>query len=265
MTVVQSTLSTRANYYVRRSDAISADDAAGAIEEHRSHAESDDAMVIYRSRLGVVTSTSNGLCVKEWYGRGWYDALRTMLYGSKARAAWRAANALVARKVNTPEPLAMAEEKTVGGSCFLITRFNRNAQPLSRVARDLSAAPDSAADEAALARAVAEEVGKLHAAGVYHGDLSAKNFLVERQRGGWTVSITDLDNIRLWRRLTRRRRLKSLSQLNDLPAGLSLRARIAFVRKYNSYRTCCIDRRAMEKIDRLTRKREAARNFRPSG
>jgi hypothetical protein len=242
---------------------LSSDQACAALAEHRSHAESDDSMVVHRSRVGVVTRTSAGLCVKEWYGRGWKDALRARPFGSKAMAAWRAARGFCDRGVGTPEPLAVIEEKGGCGSCYLVTRFHENARPLNRLARDMAAAPDSAAEQQAVARAVGLEVGKLHAAGVYHGDLSAKNFLVEQSNGGWKASIIDLDNVRFWRPLTRRRRLKSLSQLNDLPDGISLRGRIAFVRAYNACGSYTIGRRAMKEIARLTCARSAARDFRP--
>jgi len=246
---------------IYRAREIQPDVILAALDEHHSHADAGDHHVLHRSSKAVVTKTSGGLCVKEWFGRGPIDLIRRRLHGSKAKVAWVASNGLAIRRINTPQPLAMVEEKGPRGSCYLITRYVQDSQPLNMVVRELIAAPDCVAEEA-LGRAVGEIVGELHAHGVYHGDLSAKNFLVESSNGRWKASIVDLDNIRSWRRLTRRRRLKSLSQLNDVREGFSMRGRIAFVRKYNSYDSCTIDRPAMEEIDRLTHARAAARNFR---
>ena len=251
-------------YKLHRAKEITADQVIATLDEHRRHTQADDAEVVHRSRVGTLTRTSSGLCVKEWFGRGTADALRSRFSASKAKMAWMASHGLVLRQVNTPKPLAMVEEKGVRGSCYLITRYEPDARPLHLALADLIAAPDSVPEEEALGRAVAEQVGGLHAVGIYHGDLSAKNFLVERSARGWKVSIVDLDNVGRWRKLTRRRRLKSLAQLNDLPEGVSSRARLAFVKKYNSYNPNAIDRRAMKEISRFTGARAAKRNSKQS-
>ena len=69
----------------------------------------------------------------------------------------------------------------------------------------------------ALARAVGRAVGRLHAMGLTHHDLAVQNLLI-RARGddAWDVWFVDLDEVRP-RRLSRREKLRALTQLADLP------------------------------------------------
>jgi hypothetical protein len=73
----------------------------------------------------------------------------------------------------------------------------------------------------------------LHGWGLCHGDLSPKNILV-RPAGtdAWQFYLLDLDALRLWKPLTMQRRLKGLSQLNDLPVSWPRTDRLRFWRVY---------------------------------
>ena len=217
---------------IYRSRTISREEVLNALDEHRSRrpAGPDD------------TITSAGLRVRQWPASGW----RRWLRGSTARRAWIAANGLAVRGIPTPEALAMVEEK---GACRLITRHDPARTPLCDVLPEVL---DSPAEQKKLARALADEVGKLHARGVHHADLSLGSFLVERRPEGWRALIADVENIEILRAPTAEERLAALAGLNTLPEGISPAARAAFVAQYNAHVAKGIDRQAMAKIEKIS-------------
>jgi hypothetical protein len=85
----------------------------------------------------------------------------------------------------------------------------------------------AAARKFLLARRVGELIRAVHDAGISTQDFSPQNILVSRSAleldGGRTpgaaVLIADLDSVHLWRRPGRRRRLRNLVQIGNLPEG----------------------------------------------
>ncbi len=166
-------------------------------------------------------------CVKEFPARGVVSGLKHLVRRHRGRQAWLSAHGLLVRGFGTPLPLALVEVRRGGlvrGS-FLLTRFEPDAPDLHAYWRRRGPggeAPLGRAGERALARALGEAVGALHRAGVYHNDLKWPNILVqERPPGpapegrGFRFLFLDLDAVSLGRRLTRRRRVKNLAQLDQ--------------------------------------------------
>ena len=89
-------------------------------------------------------------------------------------------------------------------------------------------------------RLFTEELARLvrlfHDTGFYHGDLSGRNILVKEgsASGGenWEMFITDLDAVSLWKKLTLKRQLKNLSQINDCPDCITNADRMRFFKTY---------------------------------
>lgn len=215
-----------------RSRTISREEVLRALDEHRSRKPDGPADTI----------TSGGLLVRQWPTGGW----RRWLGGSTARRAWIAANGLVVRGIPTPETLAMVEEK---GACYLITRHDPDRRPLSDVLPEVL---DSPTEQKKLARALADEVGRLHAREVHHTDLSTGSFLVEKRPEGWRALIADVENIEILRAPTAKERLAALARLNALPEGISPAARAAFVAQYNTHVAKSIDREALAEIEKIS-------------
>jgi tRNA A-37 threonylcarbamoyl transferase component Bud32 len=73
----------------------------------------------------------------------------------------------------------------------------------------------------------------LHARGVYPQDTRVRNFLVVRDGTAWHFVLVDLDRVRVYRRLTWRRRIKNLVQIEEEVGRVSRAGeRLAFLRAY---------------------------------
>jgi tRNA A-37 threonylcarbamoyl transferase component Bud32 len=129
-----------------------------------------------------------------------------------ARDAWLGGNGLEARGFGTGRPLAWA------GTWLVM----HDAGPAldAWVRSDFEAASPSVREE--LAACLGSLLATLHRRGVYHADLKANNILWSP---GGPARLVDYGRVRFGRRVTRRRRVKNLSQLNaalpdEVPAAL---------------------------------------------
>ncbi len=182
-----------------------------------------------RAAVTRVECQGQDLCVKEYQRVGVLDLLKSRLRAPRALRAWRAAAALEARGVSTPERLAVVER---AGKRFLLTRFVAGAVALDRLLTETYAKPrnaDQLGERRELARALGVWMAGFHASGIYHDDCSAKNLLVA---GHLEFQLLDLDSVSPFRRLTYRRRVKNLSQLIDPPMGLSRTDQMRLLRAY---------------------------------
>jgi hypothetical protein len=73
---------------------------------------------------------------------------------------------------------------------------------------------------------------RAHDAGVYHDDWSAKNILVAEAAGKWAFTLLDFESISPFKPLTRRRKIKNLAQLSDIPSGVSRTDKMRFLIAY---------------------------------
>jgi hypothetical protein len=135
---------------------------------------------------------------------------------AKAQKAWRAAGYLRARNVATPltQALVWRRKTLLHSEYILITRGLTDGKSLLETLGD-QAAPSPGA-KAAIIDSVATFLARLHRLGVYHGDLSALNLIVQptQQRPArYGIHLIDLDAIRSLRWISRRRRVKNLDEL----------------------------------------------------
>ncbi len=140
--------------------------------------------------------------------------------GSRAARSLRAALAVEAAGVSTPEPLAFVESREPAGPAFYVCRHEPEGFEARYFFRALAAGraeeeyPGVRAE--ALAEAVAALARRLHEAGIWHRDLSIGNLLV---RPGATpetppaLVLLDLDRCRIGVRMTTSRRTRDLCRL----------------------------------------------------
>jgi hypothetical protein len=132
--------------------------------------------------------------------------------GSRDRAArsWSVAQALVARGIDTPEPLAVGR---VGGEGWFVARRLDGAEQIRRWflvrdgASELSPSIPYGFDE--IVGALASLARRLHDSGVFFRDFTDGNVLVTRSEAGPRLWLVDLDRARV----------------GDAPLPLSLRCR----------------------------------------
>lgn len=170
------------------------------------------------------------VAVKLFRWRGIRGAISELLLGSRARRSLGGEARLRAAGIDTAEALAIAERRRRGlvALSFLLTRFVEGTLPLPRALEALRGTPDVGV----LARALGAEVGSLHAAGIHHPDLKHLNFLVgivPPERAGApsrlaippVIRLLDLDALVPPRRLTWRRRVRALGQLEAYSSHLN--------------------------------------------
>jgi len=150
--------------------------------------------------------------------------IKSPLYGlvnsvrlSRARKGWYAAHGMLARDVPTPRPIMYLEQRSrtgLLGRSYLLTELIPSALTLE----DYIAARFTGLShirKLELVREIAVRVRTMHERGIGHGDLKAKNVLVqERDGGGINIFFVDLDSVRIADRLSFRRRCRDIARLN---------------------------------------------------
>jgi len=161
-------------------------------------------------------SKARDVAVKWCRYRGVRGALSDAIYGSRAARSLRGASRLAAAGVRTAEPIAFAERRRFGVpiESFLITRFLSTATPLPAALPAIAARPER---RRALAYALGDLVGTLHAAGIDHPDFKHSNLMVGP---GEEIALVDLDSLVPNRHPTWRRRVRALGQLEAYATDL---------------------------------------------
>lgn len=138
----------------------------------------------------------------------------------EARRAWRGANGLDARGIPCARALAwLGQTLVMEDAGPTLIDWLESADPTAR-----------GKAEAELARALGSLIATLHRRGVYHADLKANNIV---WRPGADARLLDYGRVAFGWRVSRRRRVKNLAQLNAaLPDSISNRAREAALERY---------------------------------
>jgi len=168
------------------------------------------------------------------YRRGSWIAKR-FDSAAEARRAWIGGNGLEARGFRTGTPLAWAGHwlvmADVGAtlSDWVESDFAKSAEP----------------ERAELARALGGLLARLHRRGVYHADLKANNVV---WRPGEEPRLLDYGRVRFGARVSRRRRVKNLAQLNAaLPDAVPARLRELALAEYLAESGCADEPDALQR------------------
>ncbi len=181
-----------------------------------------------RSRVSRCLVGDAQLVVKEYTDSGPKKRLREWLSMTRAEKAYAATAGLTACKISVPEAVSCIVNRQ--GSDFLWTRFLDDTVALDQLLQKGWWLLPSG-QRRALVAATARLMGRLHCLGIFHPDLTAKNFLV-RTEVEPRVWLVDLDGVQLKAHLSRRARIKNLAQLNDLSMPVDRKDVVLFVRTY---------------------------------
>jgi Lipopolysaccharide kinase (Kdo/WaaP) family len=158
------------------------------------------------------------------------------LWRPLALTAWKAARACEVRFVPAPRHLALVLEG------WLLPRRGTILMELLAdvtMVHVLLAQPElpTPAARRALATELGRVMGRFHGAGLKHHDLAMQNVLVRARTPdagsapGWEVWIVDLDEVRRGA-MSRKEKLRALTQLADLPPAATRADRARFFRAY---------------------------------
>ncbi|MEZ5330692.1 MAG: lipopolysaccharide kinase InaA family protein [Thermoanaerobaculia bacterium] len=196
-------------------------DLAAAVERLTDPARARETVHWGRNYLySTLLETEGGeieVVVKQFRNRGAKKRLRRRLEGSKAEKHWRAAKALTAAGIATPDLVLLIESLDAEGPSFVVTRRLEGALEVRYYLRAVNAGRNDYPQLplADFLDALAVSLRRLHDAGVWHRDVSVGNLLVELDETGGRplVHYLDLNRARLGRRLTVWKRTRDLCRL----------------------------------------------------
>ncbi len=199
---------------------------------------------------------------KRFLVRNKRDRIKRLFKKSRARRTFDAAEALQARGFAAPRHRCIIELVSFG----LVRESALVSEDLSQAESVSDALADKRADSKQKRRLVQElggEIGRLHRAGIYHGDLRLGNVLCRETEDGSGFCFIDNERTRVYRRLPMARRLQNLVQANMMLRGVTMTDRLRFWKAYqragglSDKQAACIIRTTMER----TRKRWKRKNW----
>jgi len=157
---------------------------------------------VWRCRVSFF-GTVESLYIKQYLHRSVWDVIKHLFRPSRARRACRASLMLIENGFLSPEVIAVGELKYgfLPVKAFLITR---------------ELAPDQRRTKRNLIAAFGEMVGRMHATGIFHGDLRPGNVFAENTPRGWRFFLLDNERTRRFGRLPYRLAVKNLVQIGML-------------------------------------------------
>lgn len=188
--------------------------------------------------LPVAHGNIQSICIKEYRYPSFLKKFLYSFNNSPARRSWLAAHCLLALNLRTPKPIALFERKRFGvlQKSFIIMEDISVWMPCNRYVierfndlRDRSVVEKKRGFIICLANSFRQ----IHDLYIYHSDLKANNLIVIELQDTWGFSYLDLDRVYFNRRVTVKKRIKNLSQLNaSLPGCISYTDRLRFYQAY---------------------------------
>lgn len=201
-----------------------------------------DGIPVRSSRFATVMQFKNPLTgeaffYKEFHNRGLKDIFKNLVGLARSKRAFTAGHQLLKSGFPTPEPVLHGVVRT----CFFIRKYFMITKAVSgdrtyeyfKQRYKLPLPPELLEEKRALICKAGHEIGRLHRAGIFHGDLRVGNLIIEGY--GPASRIYFVDNERTMRCgiLSAAKRLKNLIQLNmvGLP-HISSTDRLRFMEAY---------------------------------
>ncbi|MHC4432227.1 MAG: lipopolysaccharide kinase InaA family protein, partial [Planctomycetota bacterium] len=202
-----------------------------------SKVTSSDHARVFRGRVSF-DGTDHVLYLKRYLCRSALDFVKHLFRPSRARRALNASLMLQNCGFDAPVVAGLFERR-IGPFCTdnsLLTEEVENARSMVEILTDLCRGPnaDTLVAKRDLIRAFAETVGRMHAEGIFHGDLRLGNVLVVRQEQKWRFFFIDNERTRQFHAIGTRARLKNLVQVNMYIHDISNTDRVRFFRAYLS-------------------------------
>ncbi|HSU81249.1 MAG TPA: lipopolysaccharide kinase InaA family protein, partial [Thermoanaerobaculia bacterium] len=173
---------------------------------------------LYLARLETAAGPVE-VVVKQFRHRNARERLKRRLAGSKAAKSWRAAHALLAAGLQTPEPVAWIEPAGEEGPAFYVCRYLPDTTEARYLFRAANAGEEAErfpqVDFPAFVEVLGRTARRLHDAGFWHRDLSGGNLLLRfgPDRRPMDVYLLDLNRARMGKPPSVSERLRDLSRL----------------------------------------------------
>jgi serine/threonine protein kinase len=169
---------------------------------------------------------------KQYLYRSVWDFIKDFVRASRAERAFKATEMLGENGFDTPAIIAMGKFRysLYHTTNFLVTLETEDAKQIYQFISDSKLETQN---RRKLIRAFGQTVGRMHAKGIFHGDLRLGNILARQEKDCWRFFFLDNERTRKFYHLPGRLRLKNLVQVNMLPpATISNTDRMRFFREY---------------------------------
>ena len=178
-----------------------------------------------------------GVYFKQYLCRSVWDFIKHLLRPSRARRAFKATLILEKNGFEAPAVVAMGEWKSdfFNRRNFLVTLEAENTKPIYQFIPEgqENLTKEQLRAKRELIRAFGRTAGRMHAAGIFHGDLKLVNVLARQEKNGWRFFFIDNERTKKFYRLPPWLRLKNLVQVNmHRTDGLTASDRMRFFKAY---------------------------------
>lgn len=219
--------------------------------------------------VAVVDDRRYHVFVKHYLHRSLIDLGKHLLRPGRAVRALRAAILLNECDLHCPVVMSTALYKpSILGwpglrrlplclQSVAVTLAVENTSPLYVCLKELEPGPT----KRRFLRALGHEIGRMHAQGVFHGDLRTGNILIQAQANGWRFWFLDNERTRRFRVLPRYLVVRNLVQLHIYIEDLTNTDRYCFFKAYQEVmqQTKSVQRRLVHQVWKKTRKRVHSR------
>ncbi|UCC21668.1 MAG: hypothetical protein JSW23_07600 [Planctomycetota bacterium] len=196
---------------------------------------SSDYTRVYRCGV-TFDGVEHELYLKRYLYHSVWDFAKRLFRLSRANCAFKASLMLERSGFDTPCVVGLFE-RCVGPfrtDNLLLTKEVTDSMKLGAYLSQFCnhAGKQRLREKRRLITSFVETVGRMHAEGIFHGDLGQGNVLVQEEGSGWRFFFIDNERTKKFRRLPAGMRLKNLVQINMFRRGISNTDRMRFFKSY---------------------------------
>ena len=205
-----------------------------AIDGHKNIlAEGNEGLIKddRRTAITLFTYMKTRICVKEYRYKGALRRLKEIVRSSKAQKGWL-------KGIAGFTPLALLELKKlrIPQNAFLIMESPPEYVEFRKYIKDTFENPrHQRGKKKAFIKELADFMTRLYRLKIAHRDLKISNILVKEDGNTWSFALTDWEDIRQDKKISDKRLIKELVQLNtSTPFFVSIKDRLTFLTAYFS-------------------------------
>ncbi len=221
------------------------------IEKHNSTLANDNNTLILKrdlktslTRSSFKDNTIQNVVIKQYSSKSALRIIKNIFRRSAGKRAWIAGNGLRVYGFNTPEPMALMEQKMFGinTDSYLIMEEIQDSMEMDRYI--LKNFHDQSSikyfiKKKSLINNLAETIGKMHNHNIFHYDLKTCNIMVKEKDESLEFIFLDFDKVSFDEKITIRQKAKNLAQINlSTPKLITVTDRLRFLKEY--LRQCSI-------------------------